>query len=617
MLDQKPTYNLATPTPDSISKWTGLLSTTFNKGQLASITKTLAPLFTEFNVTQQWMGHSEDMNDYFSDIHLRNNVKKNDYALFLSRIFADPANLSLYFSTFSPELLAVWRDMATHYYLSVDTISTTLGYECVTSSNKSYYYGYSNDLTFIPEMAWFTPLVSGSWSSKVTILTLSPILRRLMLSCLPPDSDTEEEDTVETPSEEYTIFNGEKSAIAAVPVMRNLFMNGTLQMVKTKLASSMVKRVGQMLNLPEFYTDSDDDADLRTRLLLTAFTLYGSNTIMRSRSTAMSLAPHELLKEIFPHIMYYTHHLTYLLLPMLSKVYTSFTQNSYVTSVLREMKNALIRTADDDRWHTYDSIEKYIRSQETTENLCTYVKPRLIEEYGISNLRDGQIISYANIYHEIGRPYVQGTIYLLASLGMVEIAYTPSLIDDKSSPSPYDGLKYVRITPLGRYAFGLNENYSPGLAPKEEKLFELSDDRLIIRSLSAANPYESLLSDISNPIGNHRYAVTPASFLKSCSSVGNISQKIGLFRQFIAPNPPQNWERFFKSLSDNTGKVNKSADMYSIYDIDPSDHRLHEILATDTIIRKITRRAENYMLLIESGKLSLFRERLKNYGYLV
>ncbi|MDE5651160.1 MAG: hypothetical protein K2I35_09210, partial [Duncaniella sp.] len=187
----------------------------------------------------------------------------------------------------------------------------------------------------------------------------------------------------------------------------------------------------------------------------------------------------------------------------------------------------------------------------------------------------------------------------------------------KRKPSPYQGLNYIRLTALGRYALGLDKEYVAEGNREEEQLFELSDEKLIIRSLSEANPYESMLNDIANPIGNHRYAVTTSSFLRNCTSVINITQKISTFRQLISPKPPENWENFFKQLKDNTGKVTKTAGVYMIYEIDPSDLRLHEIIASDPTVRKITRRAENYLLLIESGKFALFRERLKTYGYLV
>lgn len=70
-------------------------------------------------------------------------------------------------------------------------------------------------------------------------------------------------------------------------------------------------------------------------------------------------------------------------------------------------------------------------------------------------------------------------------------------------------------------------------------------------------------------------------------------------------------------MLDNVGKVTKSPEVYSVYEIDRTDLRLHEIISTDPTIRSISRRAENYILLVESGKYSVFRERLKSYGYLV
>ena len=614
MTGDKPTYPISTPDVETLKLWNNMLNS-FNKGQLTLIFATLKPLFDEFRVTQQWMGRTDELNETFEELSQRYSNKKADYVSLLSRFFSEASNRTMYFNTLSPELLEVWREVERNYYISASRISELLGKECVVSSTKSYYYGYSNNESYIPETGWFTPQIGGGWSRKETYFTLSPVLRKNMLPYLPGES---QDDNVldELDDENLMVFNGEEDSLTALPLVRNLFMNGTLQMGKTKIAATTLKNIGKMLSLKEFFPESEDkdDKDTRLRFFLTAVSLYGTNTLMRSRTTAMTMAPHELIREVLPHIMYYSHHLTHMILPMLSKIYTGFTQFSYISQVFTSLRNAVTELCADNRWHTYESLEQAVRKHENNEFICTFVKPKLMEENDIMNTRTGNYITHGNIYSEVGLPALQGAIFTMASIGLVEVAYYPTETDE---PSPYQGLSYVRLTGLGRYAFGLDKEYIPLTGEKNEQLFELGDEKLIIRSLSEANPYESMLSDIANPIGNHRYVVTTSSFLRNCSNLVQINQKIAMFKQFITPKPPENWEKFFNRLKENTGKITKTAAVYTIYEIDPADLRLHEIIATDPTVRKITRRAENYLLLIESGKFSLFRERLKTYGYLV
>lgn len=613
----KTTYNIATPDVDSMTTWNNLLNNSFNKIQLMNIVSTLKPLFDEYEVMQSWMGRIEILNHTFEEINGRTGAKKVDFVGLLTRILADPSNRKTYFSLFSPELKRVWEGIDKNYYLSETQFDELSGMKSTVSNKRSYYYGYSTDQTFIPETGWFTVSSSGSWRQKETVFSLSPSLRKLLLPYFHNRIPDRSAFTETLPQDKnLMVFNGENDIINMLPVLRNMFINDTLQMGKTKIAATSLKNVGKMANLSEFFpeTDEKDDQLIRTRMALTLFTLYGTNTLMRSREGAMQMTSHDMVKEIIPHVMYYTHHLTNLILPMLNRILTSFTQFSYVSPIFKEIQTVLVSLGNDNRWVLYDAFEELLRDREVNEMLCTFVKPRLMEENDVSNTRSMKNVTYSTIYRQVGRPFIQGVIFTLASIGIVEIAYTEV---DELSPSPYDGLEYLRLTPLGRYALGINETYTTVSKPQNLKYFELSENKLLIRSLGEINPYESLLKDISNPIGNHRYVVTTSSFLKNCFTPINITQKIASFRHFIDNKPPKIWEDFFKGLVSNISKITKCPDVYTIYEIDKSDLKLHEILATDPVIRKITRRAENYLLLIESGKLTLFRERLKVYGYLM
>lgn len=75
----------------------------------------------------------------------------------------------------------------------------------------------------------------------------------------------------------------------------------------------------------------------------------------------------------------------------------------------------------------------------------------------------------------------------------MEIAY-----DEKTEEGDtcyYDALRYVRLTDLGKYVFGITKKYEHQAAQKK-KYFELDDSNLIVKSLDANNPFLSILTDI-------------------------------------------------------------------------------------------------------------------------
>lgn len=201
----------------------------------------------------------------------------------------------------------------------------------------------------------------------------------------------------------------------------------------------------------------------------------------------------------------------------------------------------------------------------------------------------------------------------LYGLGMAEVALAPL---QEYCYDPYMHVSAVRLTALGRYAFGLSESYEAP-AVKDADLFELDDQRLVIRSLSPGNPYESLLTDTSASIGNGRSLMTPESFLKNCKTKRDVADKVDFFHQYICAEPPGVWTDFFRIIEQRCDPLKAPNESYSVYMVDAADTYLISLLTTDTVLKGIVIRAEGYRILIPSSKRSTFVSRLKSFGYLL
>lgn len=174
----------------------------------------------------------------------------------------------------------------------------------------------------------------------------------------------------------------------------------------------------------------------------------------------------------------------------------------------------------------------------------------------------------------------------------------------------------VRLTALGRYAFGLSESYEAP-AVMNTNLFEIDDQRLVIRSLRPGNPYESLLTDTSTSIGNGRFLMTPESFLKNCKTKRDVVYKVEFFHQYICTEPPGVWTDFFKTIEQRCDPLKTTKESYSVYTVDAEDTYLIILLTTDSILKGIGIRAEGYRILVPSSKRNVFVSRLKSFGYLL
>ena len=114
---------------------------------------------------------------------------------------------------------------------------------------------------------------------------------------------------------------------------------------------------------------------------------------------------------------------------------------------------------------------------------------------------------------------------------MVEIAY--QIPNAPNSVSPFDGLEYVRLTALGRFAFEIDSEYTPPVVVESAKDFELSSDRLLIKFLDADSPRRAVFSQFAKAVTPVLYSVDFGSFLEGCTMRNEVESKIKKFRHIV------------------------------------------------------------------------------------
>lgn len=89
-----------------------------------------------------------------------------------------------------------------------------------------------------------------------------------------------------------------------------------------------------------------------------------------------------------------------------------------------------------------------------------------------------------NEFKLIGEPLLKGYAFLLAAFGLVEIAYVSPTHDTYRRPkkdylTPYDGLRFARLTPLGEYVFHQRKTYEVAGGPPTRSRIVLDEVRLL------------------------------------------------------------------------------------------------------------------------------------------
>ncbi|MEM6317784.1 MAG: hypothetical protein AAF960_08940 [Bacteroidota bacterium] len=214
-------------------------------------------------------------------------------------------------------------------------------------------------------------------------------------------------------------------------------------------------------------------------------------------------------------------------------------------------------------------------------------------------------------------PTLKGTLLLFAAFGLLDVAYdwVDTSIMGKTCDSPFDGLKYVRLTALGAYVSGQSTTYEPPSEVSESKM-ELSPDSLTIISDKNDQTAAVVLEPYTEKVTPNRFRTDFSIFLKGIGNKKELNDKIKLFKQSVTEELPDNWQQFFKELDRKIDPINKISNL-TIYRIPEDNPDLLQLIARDAKLKNICMKAEGYHILVEKKKLSQFKARLREFGYLM
>lgn len=245
----------------------------------------------------------------------------------------------------------------------------------------------------------------------------------------------------------------------------------------------------------------------------------------------------------------------------------------------------------------------------------------IIDPYNIDDmdLRNGYNndlpIHLGNVVRQVSEPFVKAMLFMLSTLGVVEIAYREPADGDTSY---YDGLQYARLTELGKFAFGITDSYTPLFTEENsDPTFELDSQRLLMKVLQPDSPFIPLLKDFAESITPSLYRVSYDSFLKGCANATSVKQKVKLFRQYICSKQPAVWKQFFKEVAERTNPFLPPDSQYTIMRLSSNDRELQHLVLTEPSIRKYVLKAENYMLLVKTDEMKQLATALRRFGYLI
>lgn len=581
-----------------LSRWEYELESSYTKRELTEILK---------SVTEAFPGHSFRLSDDGWALRIepliRSNTPKADLVEMTAKIFASPSNRELLTHILTDAQKEMWQGIYTQVYLPVADAERIIGKKLL--ERRALYFNTYNFTVEAPgDLVWVKP-TNLDWRSS-SVLIIPDFFRKAfgtLFTPVLPDRSTVAEETV--------TYNAEFAVLSGLPVLRTIYLSGGLNMGRYRLQATVVNRLFKQLNFPPF-PSSDGDAmtrKLSTWMVANAYALHTYDSNLHKGNASAREAE---IRQIVGTLLQMSSVVFPIVAGFLDKATQAVLDRSTYPTVLTAVKEYILaRPAGE--WIDADGLLMELYSMPDINETFKLLSEKAFADSYVANIRNSGLIRYANVAQYLTFPAALGTVALFASLGLVELEMTAA---DELDPSPLWGLRRLRLTPLGAYAFKLTNTYE---APVIEDCvyFEADPERLMIRALGETNPYEGLITEYLKPVGGRRFVATPALMLARCHGLRDLDTRISEFKALVGKTLPKNWEAFFDELRANWGKIKKTPVAYVTLSVNPEDRALQRLVTTDPEIRKLSLRAENYMLLVPTDQFERFRQLLAEHGYLM
>ncbi|MGB0930154.1 MAG: hypothetical protein ACPGVB_05230, partial [Chitinophagales bacterium] len=439
-------------------------------------------------------------------------------------------------------------------------------------------YSWGNDTYELSDM-YYLFVVNSEWGqARSHTLRLPSALRKRLAAFFPKPKNFDIHPT--TPKKTDWTYNGEQDIFLELPRLLAYQGQGNIKLTKKlRPVLSGLSKMQRTLNIREFFEDTKDRAlkNLRTNAIAGILTTY---------IDVKEKKPAKLIKAFF-------------------KQYQKSSYNS-LALLLTHVKG----TGHLDHWNTkhiegaFVEILKELPLGEWVDfqNIEDFAKYRMLDITPIDKDIAGSKLYVNNVERYSKKRYIKGDIFnsvitqsllranffLFAAFGLVEIAYdTPDTTEIVTTYfSPYDGIRYVKITDFGAYVSSdYKTDYTPPQTARKTPLV-LSEDSLMILSDDTDVTADILLQNYTQKVGPNRYQTDAAIFLKDCRSVQDIKYKIDLFHQTVTSKLPANWKVFFDGLLANTNPFENVSSKYIIFKIPPTNRDLIQLVVQDSILKK-------------------------------
>jgi len=597
-----------------------LVADAFEKGYtMADMKESFLDLTRKFVQTNMKMLMADNVPDKILLIGTHNSWTKRELALFITLPYLDKHFFEAFKSILPENTLQLLEELVWEEKLTQQEIETRLGFQ-LFDVKKSSYSGYEQ-FNLKDDYKYFRHVNVHRYSTlrkPEYILYIEPSVRRIINIYYDKPSGSALKPVKEIQATQYLYDRGEMDIFLELPRLQAYTQQGNIKVsAKGKPAVSTLGKMQRKLNLAEFYPKEKN----KLVGLMRSNLLAGLISTLGTASTSSDLAV--LIKMLIQSYYSNNYKTVYKLLSHLKG--TGHTDEYYTEKVEHHFVH-LLSELPENGWVSIDNIYKFLKfsfvdirpvKSYTARNKLYYEYEAMVKYERYTYRESKHYIDNDRYDQAITFPTLRGTFFLFAAFGLLDLAYDEidGEIMGETCDSPYDGLKYIRLTSLGAYVSGQKTHYEKPEGIGQAKI-ELSADSLTIVSDKNDPTAAIILEPFTEKVTPNRFRTDYSIFLSGIANKKELADKIRLFKQAVTEDLPPNWVQFFEQLNKKIDPLEIVSDMV-IFKIPVDSPDLIKLIARDTKLKNISYKGEGYHILVPKKKLAQFKARLREFGYLL
>lgn len=417
--------------------------------------------------------------------------------------------------------------------------------------------------------------------------------------------------------EECMVNNNEKELAENLSIYFDFYKQGGVVLSSSgKILKESKLNMKKYCSINEFYENSKDLDFLKTETIALFFFLVKEKYLREDYFRISNIK--DIVKDFLSGelIQDENYHYSSLYLNYLKGVKNIWKSKEEIKRGLITIRNIISEIPND----KIVSVENIIKTILYRDEFIEIIDVKDAYDYiyiNEANYERTKIMNYERYLLYVVVPFIKSVLFILGTLGVLELYYElPStnnrLYLKNGYLSKYDGLKYVKITELGKYSLGRIEEYD-FLHVKEEGEVLLDEDRLIATIIGDVPVKTMFLERVSQKIAPNKYKFTRESFLRGINGYKELQERIDEFKNKIASEPNDFWQAFFEDMIEKSSAI-KADHQFVVLKL-KNDRELISAITKDSRFKNLLLKGEDFHVLVRSENVSQVVDLFKEYGY--